>query len=178
MLVDDLDLIPLEHRHVDVLGERVPAMVLDHHESGLGDFDDATVPRKAARGAPDGQRPAGRDPEVNAPSFHCRSDARQRRRLDRHLVLEANGRTRLFGPDERDREPRDIPLLTTQAGPERPVQDGGKLLVRRQVREVLFGAGPGIVQVMGEVRVNRGCNPGRSGVGKISQSESSGKWGG
>ena len=111
---------------------------------------------------------------MNAAPLDSRSDPRQRCRLDRDRLIEEDCGRRLFGSDERDRQARDISLFAPEACPEGGVEDGRELVVRRQVREVVFTAGPCLVQMVREMRVNRRCNLACRGVGKLSQKQSEG----
>ena len=94
---------------------------------------------------------------------------RQLRRLDRNRVVEANRGACLIRPDECNRQPRDIPLFPSKAGPERPIQNGSERFVRWQLREVAFAAGACVVQMVRKMRVNRRCNPACRGVRNVSQ---------
>ncbi len=77
VLVDHFDLIALQDRHVDVLRQFVAAMVLDHHQPGLGDFNDAAMPGQRPGRAPHQGRLSRRNAEMNAGSFDCRTDSDQ-----------------------------------------------------------------------------------------------------
>jgi len=82
---------------------------------------------------------------------------------------------RLFRRDEGDGQPRDVALLAAEAGPERGVEGARDLGLGGQRREVRLAPDPRLVQVMGEMRVNRRCSPARREVGEVSQWEI---WGG
>ena len=117
-LVNDLDPIAFEHRHVDELPERL-APVLDHQQPRSDDFDDEAVRRQGASRAPHHQfARAAPDAQMNAGPFDGRRQARERRRAQGQRLGKPQRLARIVRRDVGERDLRRHPFFAPQAGPE------------------------------------------------------------
>ena len=89
MLVHDLHLVALEHRHVEELPGVVAAVVLDDEQARRGDLEHEAERGHRPRGAPDLQLAVDPpDAEVDAGALDGRRHPRQGRRAERQRMLE------------------------------------------------------------------------------------------
>jgi hypothetical protein len=152
-IVHHLDLVALQHRHVDELTGLLAMAVLHHQQPGAGHFEhEAEVGDRPGR-PPDAEL-AVHPPhaEMDAGALHRRRDLRQRSGGERERLLEEHGIDGLVRGQERERNLREVDLLAPQAGPEGRVDDRLDGIRVRAERDPWILRAP-LVQVLREVRL-------------------------
>jgi len=144
-------------------------VVLDNHQSWLGDFDDAAMPRQRPGSAPHQGGLSRRHAEVYARTFDGRPDADQARRLELDRLFEDDRVRALVRRHKSDRHAWPVVFLAPEAGPECGVERGGDVGFGWERGEIALAARPRLLEMVREMGANDRRDPAGGDVREFSQ---------